>query len=98
MFLKKAGKAIDNKNVEFATKDHQIQYLQTQLESQKPKGKRKVKEEGNNKFARVNEIIKAREESKQQPKRKKVTKATQEVNPLQEVQQAIVHTLQVIEK
>ena len=91
----KAAKSLDVKNAELAAKDHQIQYLQTHLASHKPRGKRKVKEGANDEFARIDEIIKAREASKEAPKRQKVARETTAVNPVQAVERALESALEV---
>lgn len=80
----KAAKSLDIKNAELAAKDHQIQYLQTQLDSMKPRGKRKVKEGDNNRFARVEAILEARDASKEGPKRRRVATATTTAPPLRQ--------------
>ena len=65
----KVGRSIDNKNAKFAAKNYEILYRKTKVELYKPRGRKKVKENSNNKFTYINEIIKVRNNLKRVPKR-----------------------------
>jgi len=93
----KSAKAIDQKNAEIAALHEQLHYYKTREEAHKPRGKRKVKEGGNDKFTRIEEILEARDASQQGPKRRKVATTTTATN-LHEVERVLASTLQTIQE
>ncbi|KAK4171529.1 hypothetical protein QBC36DRAFT_142939, partial [Triangularia setosa] len=61
--LAKVGKALDAKNVEIASLKAQIDNLNKHLEAYEPQSREKEKKNANDIFARIEDIIEAKEHS-----------------------------------
>ena len=51
-----------------------VAYLEAEAEVYKPRSKKKVQESGNDRFARIEEIVEAEKASQRAPKRRRVAK------------------------
>lgn len=89
----KAGKALDRKNAEAAGLRAQIEHLTQEMEAHKPRSKKKVKENANDTFARIEDIVAAQEASEKPPKRRKTVKTTDPEPFVEQAQEMIVHGL-----
>ena len=93
----KAGKSLDLKNAEIAALRQQVLHLQTELEVHKPHTRTRVKESGNERFARISDIATAQKASERAPKRRK-TGARAEEHIVEEAEEMIVHGLDKIRR
>ncbi|KAK4215631.1 hypothetical protein QBC37DRAFT_122292, partial [Rhypophila decipiens] len=89
----KAGKALDEKNIENAALKHKISHLQAELESQKPYSKKRVKVSGPEKLATMEAIIEAQKASELPPRRRRAPQPTIEPNLIEEAREQIEHGL-----
>lgn len=93
--MAKAGKALDAKNAEMASLKAQVDHLTKELESHEPQGRKRVKENANDKFTRIEDIIQAKEDSMKSPKKKK-KKTQQDSQEVKEAEEIIVRGLETI--
>lgn len=93
--LAKAGKALDAKNAEMVSLKAQVDHLTKELESHEPQGRKRVKENANDKFTRIEDIIQAKEDSMKSPKKKK-KKTQQDSQVVKEAEEIIVRGLETI--
>jgi 4-hydroxybenzoate polyprenyltransferase len=89
----KTGKALDLKNAQIASLEAKVADLQTVVEAQKPYTKKTVKEPPPGKFARLADIMAAKEASKNPPKRRRTAKPVCHVEEVEEVRDTIIHGL-----
>ena len=95
--LSKAGKALDTKNAEIASLKAQVDNLTKELEVYEPQSRKKVKENANDKFARIEDIIQAKEDSMKSPKKKK-RRTQQNSHAVEEAKEIIVRGLETIRR
>jgi 4-hydroxybenzoate polyprenyltransferase len=95
--LAKAGKALDAKNAEIASLKAQVDHLTKELEAYEPRGRKKVKENANDKFARIEDIIQAKEDSMKSPTKKR-RKTRQNSHVVEEAEEIIVCGLETIRR
>ena len=66
-----------------------------ELEAHEPQGRKRVKENANDKFARIEDIIQAKEDSMKSPKKKK-KKTQRDSQAVEEAEEIIVRGLETI--
>ena len=90
----KVGRSLDLKNIEIASLKAQITHLITELEASKPRTRKRVYEDGNERFARIEDIAKAQKASQIPPKRKKTARAESQPHAVEEAREIIARGLE----
>jgi len=88
--LTKTGKSLDAKNAEIVYLKAKISEMEKDIDAAKPRSKRKVKIDGNDKFAGLEEIIEAREASERPPKRRRGARQKDPAPAIEQAEEMIV--------
>jgi len=72
--------------------------LKEDLRVTEPRNKKKVKEPPNGKFARIGDIVAAKEASQKPPKRRRVTTRVDPTPAMEEAQEVIYHGLESLRR
>lgn len=92
--LTKAGKALDQSNTERAILQAKVERLEEDFRAVKPHTRKRIREDRNDKFIRIGEIVKAQEASRRPPKRRRAA-TPEDLQPVvDEAQEMIVCGLQ----
>lgn len=61
LLFRKIGKGLDGKNHQIAQYQYQIQALEQEVENLRPQKRRKIREDPNERFVRIHQVIQAKE-------------------------------------
>jgi len=96
--LRKVGKALDQSNVKIALLEAENVRLKEDLRATEPRSRKKVKEPLNSKFARIGNIVTAKEASQKPLKRRRVTARVNPTPAMEEAQEVIYHGLESLRR
>jgi len=92
----KVGGVIDEQSATVAALRARVAYLEAEAELHKLRSRKKVYESGNERFARIEEIVAAEKASRQAPKRRKVAKPKDTGPVVEQAEEMIVSGLERI--
>jgi len=92
----KVGGVVDEQAATVAALRARVAYLEAEAEAYKPRSRKKVQESGNDRFARIEEIVEAEKSSQRPPKKRRVAKPKDPGLVVEQAQEMITHGLQQI--